>query len=116
MSNDFLVEIMPELNDQLALVVRAKDFPQVGQRFPRLPWNPKAELIDKLDQLRRGDALPELVQQVTAAVSAWLLGNDLKGYLLAALVGERMRLVFSMDKRLRATLSDLPVELLELDG
>ena len=113
MSNDFLVEIMPELNGQLALIVRANNLPQLGQRLPRQPFNLEIQLID---QLRRGDALPALVQQVTAAVSTWLLGNDLKAYLLAALFGGRMRLVFSMDERLRAALADLPVELLELDG
>src|SRR5437588_433233 len=113
MSNDFLVEIMQELNGQLALMVRANNIPQVGQRLPRQPFILETRLID---QLRRGDALPALVQQVTATVSAWLLGNDLQAYLIAALASGRMRLVFSMDVGLRAALADLPVELLELGG
>ena len=105
MSDDFLVEIMPDLNGQLALRVQAKSLPQLGQKFTRPPFSMET---NQIDQLRRGDALPALVQQVTARVSTWLLGNDLEAYLLAALASGRTRLVFSMDARLRADLVDLP--------
>jgi len=116
MSSDFLIKIVPGNNDQLALIVEADTLPQVGQRLPRLPLNLDISLID---QLRRGDAQAISVQRVTAAVSAWLLGNDLNAFLLITLGGRQggqVRLVFNVDERLRAALADLPVELLELNG
>lgn len=116
MSNDITVEITPEVNNQICLTVRGKGLPQAGQKLQRPSFN---LAVKDIDQLRRGDAPPILVQQVTAEVSTWLLATDLNLLLVTALVNagsEQVRLVFSMDEGLRTTLADMPVELVELEG
>ena len=85
--------------------------------FQRQPLDLSGSPIDKL---RRGDAVPAEVQQISATVSSWLFGTDVGPLLFMALNqvgGEPVRLIFSInDAGLREQLADAPFELCQLQG
>jgi hypothetical protein len=116
MSNDLLFEIAPS-DGQLRLNLKGGNLPAAGYPLSRPPFRLPP---DQLDQLRRGDAPPALVQHVKGAVSQWLLDNDLIPLLLQVLGqqnDEPVRLIFTTnDEQLRSDLADVPFELVVLPG
>ena len=71
MSRDLRVEIAPNGQTlRLTLYVNQPGVPAAGLPFDRQIPNLTASVIDNL---RRGEATPLEVQQVTAAISQWLL-------------------------------------------
>lgn len=116
MSTDFVVEILPDVNDQLYFIVKARDIglPEAGARYLRQRINLTPEDIKTL---RLGNASPVISRKVATEVSQWLLGADLNGNLTAALGRpEPIRLVINVDERLLPALADVPVELLTFAG
>jgi hypothetical protein len=116
MSSDFRFEIAPG-NGQLHLTVSGGGLPATGLLLERPSFTLPS---DQVDQLRRGDAPPALVQQVTDAVSQWLLAKDLIPFLTQVLGqqnGEPVRLIFTIkDEKLISNFADVPFELLVLPG
>ena len=88
-------------------------------RLPAIPAPATFTLAPgDIDQLRRGDAPPPLIQQATAQISQWLLADGLSDLIEALLNqgGEPLRLIFNVDVQLRADIVELPLELLTLPG
>lgn len=116
--SDFRIDIAPNGGDlRFTLYKYAAGIPDAGVSFNPPPLNLSAPLIDKL---RRGEALPAEVQQVSADVSQWLFGSGIGVVLMMALndpASEPLRLVFSIgDEQLRESLSDTPFEMCILQG
>ncbi len=124
MNKDFTLQMRPDPNGIAITAQFAPSFPQAGKNLdiraiPQLPDN-------ETNALRFGDANQAVVDNMTKAVSNWLLGKDLETPLETALSQlspqEKLRLIFYVDERLRAdpnlgvTLADLPFELLKLPG
>jgi phosphohistidine swiveling domain-containing protein len=114
MSHDMQFDIRPN-GDKVRVEVHGPGLPAAGQVFNRellkLPF-------EEVNQLRRGKAPDTLVQQVRATISQWLLADGL-GLLLGSQLGqhdEPLRLIFNVDEELRADFSELPIELLTLQG
>lgn len=118
MTSDFRIDIAPNGPAlRFNLIHNTAGVPSVGLPFDRQPLNLSGPLIDNL---RRGDASPAEVQQVTSDLSKWLFGNDIAPLLSAALNqpgNEQVRLIFSInDEQLRESLADAPFELCLLQG
>jgi hypothetical protein len=118
MTRDLRVEIAPNGPDlRLTLYATQPGIPAAGIPFNRQALNLNGPVVDNL---RRGEATPAEVLQVTATVSQWLLGNDLTPHVTAALNqpdNEQVRLIFSInDEGLRQSLADTPFELCSLPG
>lgn len=112
------IDIAPD-GDTLKFVLKAEILktPIAGMPFPRPPLT---SLDKELRLLRFGDASDDLVKQVTARISEWLLGTDLNGQITTAINlsgnGEQIRLIFNVDEDLREVLADVPFELIVLSG
>jgi CHAT domain-containing protein len=116
MINDFIVQIVPADGDNLRFYLTANSPPLKRKRLPRKRF---ALSADDMDTLRRGEPAPTLTQNVAAALSGWLVGGEVTGWLDAALKSrteESVRLVLEVDDDLLPTLADLPVELLHFQG
>ncbi|MBV9924084.1 MAG: CHAT domain-containing protein [Acidobacteria bacterium] len=116
MSNDFLVEILPAGGDELNVYLSAAEPPldreSISLRRITLP-------PEDLDTIRRGDSPKNVTDKVAIAMSDWLVGGQVKGYLDTALKsksGDPIRLVFKVDEKLLPMLADLPFELLNFNG
>jgi hypothetical protein len=118
MSLEFRIEFAPNGNDlRLTLQVNLPGVSQAGQPFDRLNLDlPPADT----DRLRLGTAGKQLVDNVTAEVSEWLLSNDLGVYLNQAINqpnNGKVRLILSVnDEQLRSKLNDIPFELCTQSG
>jgi len=118
MTNDLLIEIAPNgQNTRLTLRAAQAGIPAAGLPFDRQPLNFNGPVVDKL---RRGDASPAEIQQVTAQISQWIFGNDIAQHMTTALNqqgNDLLRLVFSItDDQLRESFADAPLELCSLQG
>jgi len=118
MNNDFRIDIAPNgAALRFNLYTYQGGAPDAGQSFDRQHFSLTDALIDKL---RRGDASPAEVQQITADLSTWLFGIDISPSLQAVLNqpnGDPLRLIFSInDQELREKLADAPFELCKLPG
>jgi hypothetical protein len=125
MSTDFRIDV--SLNgDKYRFVVFGNGIPPAGLPIDRDPPALTQQLLDTLDLLRRGEGQGPQVSEVTATISTWFLGADLNARMdsaLNAMVNDKMRLVFNiLDTAVLTsgsnglTLSDLPLELVELNG
>ncbi|HLM60411.1 MAG TPA: CHAT domain-containing protein [Pyrinomonadaceae bacterium] len=116
MSVDFFIEFAPN-GDQLRLNLRSRDVAQAGKPFTRQSID---LLPDEVNKLRAGTANPLIVDNITAAVSQWLLGDALGDDLQRAIEdadSERLRVVLSVnDEQLQEKLSDIPFELCQPAG
>lgn len=116
MSHNFLIEIAPDVNNQLRVNLKGDSLAAAGLEFLRPPFQLSEP---EIAELRRGDAQPALVQQVEDRLHHWLVVNGIGPYVAQNLPGpaiDRLRLVFSINERLEATLADVPIELLEVNG
>jgi hypothetical protein len=113
MTNDFEVQIEQGTEHQLKLQVTSERPSMNKTKFTRKTIG---FTNDEMAQLRAGDPSMELVNQVSQAVSTWLLGEDndsLRVKLKEALEGERrLRLILRVDADLARVLADVPMELL----
>ena len=112
MINDFVVEILPAGEDNLRFFLTATT-PRLNRQ--RLNKKRFALSSDDIDTLRRGEPSQALTQKVAAALSQWLIGGEITGWLDSALKStseESVRLVLDVDSELLPALADLPIELL----
>lgn len=112
MINDFVVQILPADNDNLRFFLTAST-----PRLTRQRLNKKRFALspDDIDTLRRGEPSQALTQKVADALSQWLIGGEITGWLDSALKStteESVRLVLDVDPELLPVLADLPIELL----
>lgn len=130
MNKDFELRIEPaaldlEEDQLLQLVVHGTGFPNHGRPLD-IPRSYSVLETEQLEQLLRGELIEgdqdEFFATVRDKVSDWLMDSDLKplfGYVYDNLRdNEKLRLVFSVDERIRSTfdITEVPIELLRVEG
>ena len=114
MINEIRIEISPSGQNELRLLLKGENLPDLGEEI----FKPPCMLVDDdIRKLRSGQPENSVVEKVADLISQWLLDPEIRLYLVNALntPGETVRVIFSMSDRLRPLLADVPFELLQLE-
>lgn len=113
MNGEYRLEINPNGNNAVQVVLKGHGQPAAGGKFQRqLPALDRMQL----ESFRLGEVKPSDVEALSESVSAWLLGNDLRQTMKMLMTApDPLRLVFTIDSSLQTQFIDVPIELLRVD-
>lgn len=116
MSREYRLAILPNGANAVQIIFSGQDQPGMGQPFQRTL--PQLNSV-QIESLRRGEPKASDVEDLSQAVSDWLLGQDLRQKIETLIQKqndpEQLRLVFAIDASLLPVFGDVPIELLRMD-